>query len=237
LRGLIRITVLALCFAGLVSSCGGGDGDDSPELSGTWFGTMEDGQLNLHTIAFAISGTSITAIVRDGVVTGRTGAIIHQSGQAWMFVLNDQTEGAFFVDASATHATFADEEFSFGVLQKGAASLGTYAATDINGSWSGSSAETDFQTAFQVASSAACDMADAVDCMVTSSAGTSSVTFGGSFNTTFGRWTGSYTGPAVGQSGTVHAFISPDKQFVGAWACDNPNQDWPGDCAFSAWRR
>lgn len=184
-----------------------------------------------------ISGTNITAIAIDGASTGQTGTITRESAQVHSFSLSDGVVGGFFVDASSTHAAFADDDFNFGVVQKGAASLPTFSYTaDLVAVWSGISVETDFDIFAQGNSSANCALAATVDCIVTTVPRTSSVNFSPGFNATFGRWGGVYTaaGPITGN---VSAFLSADKTFAAAWACEDPDQFWPGDCIFSAWRR
>ena len=139
-----HVRIVALCFFPvLFASCGGGgDGGPppptAPDMTGTWFGTVEDPNSAMHTTSVTISGTSITEIRVDGlVVPGRTGTIAQRSAQVFAFTLNDGTKGGFFLDPSLAHAAFVDDEFNFGVVQKGATVVPTYANADINGSWSG----------------------------------------------------------------------------------------------------
>ena len=241
--------LLALCFAALLASCGGGGGDGGggggtpppAGMSGTWFGTLEDADVALWTASITIAGGAITQVLQNGVDTGLTGTVTQQSTGVMRYTLTDGSgsiAGVFLVDASLTHMAFADEGANFGVLQKNASSpLPSYVYnTDLNGAWTGMGLLTDFTSFFTEASStASCAFSSpTVTCTVTNPAGTFPTTLSGAFDTTFGRWTGTYTGPTNGSSNVL---LSADKTFAAAWACDNPDQFWPDDCAFYALHR
>jgi len=232
-----HLRFVALCFCTvLVAACGGGgDGGPpppptAPDMTGTWLGTLEDPNALMHTTSVTISGTSITEIRVNGLVTGRTGTVtMSPNAQVFVFTLNDGTKGAFFLDSNLTHAAFVDDEFNFGVVQKGASAVPTYADADINGSWSGiAGTTTDFNNFSIDSSTANCTHPT---CTVTDSSGPNTVTFG-SVDTTFGRWQSisSTTGALVA------AFLSPDKQFAGTYAC-NGFAGFPGTCEFTAWKK
>ena len=239
--------LLALCLAVLLTSCGGGgggggDGGGTPPpaaLSGTWFGTLEDASLSLFAVSITISGGAITQVLQNGVNTGLTGTVTQQSAEVMRYTLTDGVDtlsGTFLLHAD-THIAFADDGLNFGVLQKNAGSLPTYVYnTDLNGAWTGTALLTDFTSFFTAAGATAnCAFSSpTVTCTVTNPSGTFPTALSGAFDATFGRWTGTYTGPTTGSS---NVFLSADKTFAAAWACDNPDQFWPDDCAFYALHR
>ena len=241
--------VLALLLAMLLASCGGGGGDGGgggtpppAGLSGTWFGTLEDADVQLFHYSVTISGGSITQVTKDGFNTGQTGTVSQQSPEVMRYtltagVVEPASSGVFLVHATLVHLAFADDAANFGVLQKNAVNLPTYGYdSDLNGAWTGMALQTDFSSFFAEASSTAtCAFSNpTVGCTVTNPSGTFNVTLSGAFDTTFGRWTGTYTGPT---NGDAAVFLSADKTFAAAWACDLPDQIWPDDCAFYALNR
>ena len=237
--------VAAVCFCvALLAGCGGGGGggdsgggappsNPATGLTGTWFGSMEDAALGMHTLRATISGTSITEVQLDNTITGQTGTITQssQSAQIYSFSLNDGTTGGFFLDTAAAHAAFLDTDDSFGVLQKGATSLPTFTNADLAGSFSGivvtvTANLSSFTTA---TSSATCTSTTTTSCSVTDSGGTTSASFQSTVNTT-GRFLGSIPG------GIVRAFLSADKAFGGTYSCPN-GSSFPAGCEFTAWRK
>lgn len=239
-----RLRIAALCFSTvLLASCGGGGGDGggspppppAPDLTGTWFGTLEDFNFVMHTFSVTISGTSITEVRVDNLNNAKTGTITPRSAQVVAFTLQDGTlsppsTGGLFLDSSATHAVFVDDEFNFGVLQKGATALPSYVNADIDGSWSGVVVTTtDLNNFSTAASSATCTHPN---CTVTDSGGPSTVPFL-DVNPTFGR----YQSSGLSSTGAaVAAFLSPDKLFGGSYACTS-FAGFPGTCEFTAWRK
>ena len=223
-----HLRIAALCFCTLLfASCGGGGGGGDPappppNLTGTWFGTLEDPNSMMHTTSVTISGTSITEIRVDNLVTGQTGTITQRSAQVFAFTLNDGTKGGLFLDSLAAHAAFVDDDFNFGVVQKGATFVPTYANTDINGSWSGIVVTTtDFNNFSTAPSSATCTHP-------TCGTGGETVTLGAV--DALGR----YLGSSAPSGAFVAAILSPDKQFGGTYACDAA---FPAGCEFTAWRK
>lgn len=239
----------ALFLGTLALGCGGGGGGGSSnpapinggditvdQLTGTWFGTLEDDVGGMHLVEVTVSGSSITSIVVDGTPQNNTGTIAKESTQVFSYILSDGTEGGFFIDPSATYLAFVNDWFEFGVLQKGATALPAYTANDLNGSWSGVTVLTDFITFTQYTSSANCA---SLTCNATASNGVSSTaSFNGPFDASYGRWMGTYTNSAS-SNGQVNGFLSPDKQFAGTWACDTQGGfiEFPDGCDFSAWKR
>ena len=136
------VKVLILVFAFFLSSCGGGGGDGSSTpaglplsaLAGTWSGTLEDPSEVMHALSVTVGGSgNITQILVDGTDGGTTGTITKVGASVFGIVFSDSSEGGFIADASGTHAGILDDQFSFGVLQKGAGALPAYMAADIAG--------------------------------------------------------------------------------------------------------
>jgi hypothetical protein len=93
---------------------------------------------------------------------------------------------------------------------------------------------TDFSSFFtEAAATATCAFSTTLTCNVTDPSGTFNVDLAGAFDAR-GRWQGTYTGPT---NGDANVFMSADKTFAAAWACDLPDQFWPDDCAFYALHR
>ncbi|MCW8956617.1 MAG: hypothetical protein OQL09_07015 [Gammaproteobacteria bacterium] len=232
-RHLVLISLLLFLTACINDSDNGGG---SSELAGDWYGTMEDSSLIMHTLSVSVnSDNSITSIYADGTNIGLSGTIAVEpsaiGAKLYNFVLSDATEGGFFADPSLTYIAYIDSDGNFGVLQKSAVSLPSYASSDIAGNWSGYSVELDsaLNLTDEYTSSAAVNISGyftSVDAYGTST---------GSFDvpdTSFGRYTGTYVNAY--ESGNVHAFLSADKQFAATWACWS---SWPSNCSFSAWTK
>jgi hypothetical protein len=248
LAALFSILLLAACGGG------GGGGDSAPPApppSGVWFGALEDPDSVMKTFEVTTSGLAITQIRINGTPTGQTGTLTPRSGNIFSFLLNDGTDGGFFLDAARTHAAFVDELFSFGVLQLNAASLPTFVHTDLNGSWSGQAITmaANFATFTAVASSATCSVPT---CTVTDPGGTTTATFSSDnftsnlvnefgqptgTGTQWGRWPGTHVSNSapIAPSGSMRAFLSADKTFAATWAC-NPSSALP-NCKFNSWNK
>ena len=236
---------LALSLVAILVGCGGGGGDGArpPPRGDLWFGTLEDADFELLALSVWIDGSEITEVRENGVTTGVTGTIGTPLGLVRPYSFTDGTvpalNGVFLVNLAGTHMAFADEGADFGVLQKGAAGLPVYSYADLIGSWSGRSVETDFAGSIsEVTSSMTCTapVATLICSIAISGSATLTAEFSGSFDPGFGRWEGLFTGPSA-ITGNISAFVSPDKTFVAAWACLDPDQIWPDDCIFSAWQR
>ena len=239
----MRKHAYALCLAALLAACGGGgDGDASPRGQ-QWSGTLEDAAFDLFAVAVWIDGSDITEVREDGVRTGVIGTVGPLAGLVRQYTVNDGVDainGVFLVSSAGTHMAFADEGLNFGVLQRGAASLSVYGYENLAGAWSGRSVETDFAGSIsEVTSSATCSTpAATLTCTITITGGVTLIAdfLSADFDSGFGRWQGVFTGPAS-STGSINAFLSPDKTFAAAWACLDPDQTWPDDCIYSAWQR
>lgn len=238
-----RAVVLAVATALGSAACSSGSDDSGSNsvLQGTWFGTQEQSDGTLVALSVDVSGSNnINGIVADGVNSGLTGSISPIQGRPGFYQINlsDGTEGGFFADPTSQYVVFLDEDLSVGVLQKGANSLPNAQADDLNGrSYEGLTVELtgslDIESVVQSQVSVAGDSNFAGDDVG-----------GGTFTSTspltltsamFGVWDATFdsTGPSGPASGSVRVFASPDKSFIGTWACAG---SIPGDCSISVWR-
>lgn len=240
---LCCIGVLLIVLAGCGGGGGGGDPAPAAPLSGAWFGAAEDETGQLHSVRLTVAGSRVTSFSVDGADLGGSGPLSQDDAQVYSSVLTfpaGQLQVVFFSDPGATHFVYLDNFFRFGVLQKDATTLPAYASIDINGTWSGISAFTDF-AGFQVdPSSAICIVGT---CSVTEVGDRMTEAFTQGFDSVFGRWLGTSviklpTGPDVDK--ISRAFVSPDKKFAGVWRClvgAAGDILFPGKCTYSAWRK
>lgn len=243
-----RFIAAAVLFLAL-SSCGGGSGGGSglsagggtpQQINGAWFGTLQDTFGNLHTYLVTIAGGVVTEIQIDGVVEmdgGQvlTGTITKDSDVLYSLTLSDGTEAAFIVDVTISYATFVDDVFNFGVVEKDVVGLPGYVDTDINGDWSGVTVETDFTISTEVTSIASCVALPT--CNVTSGGVDSVITvaFFPDVVINSAQWVGTFV-ENPGDTGDVRVMLSLDKQFAASYACVDVLL-FPTDCGFSAWVR
>jgi len=189
----------------------------------------------MHELSVTVGGSgNITQILVDGTDQGTTGTITKVGANVFGVVFSDASEGGFIADASGTHAGILDDQFSFGVLQKGAGALPVYAAADIAGTWSGYGVLLDAN--FDVTQTFASSATIANDATRTFTGSDIGGAFSGSFPSDphiLGRWQGTFIQGST--PGVVSAFLSVDKTFAATWACDGIN--FPADCSFSAWNR
>jgi len=215
----------------MVFSCGGGGGGDEEgssagNLQGTWFGIIDNLQGTLQEFSVQIDSDGNVVDVRiGGVSSGNTGYINDDWDENLFHVIyttgNTLQGGVMIVDDGYRYATFADGNLYIGVLEKGAASLPSYAASDIVGSYSGGAYE------FTQDSSGTYNWeGDAISLTVDNSldfSGNSpSGGFSGEFNMTlrdptYGGYTGTMDVPAI-DTFDIMALVSPDKNFVAAYA-------------------
>lgn len=135
-RTKTRSIALGLALIG-VAACGGGGGSSSSgssALAGTWVGSemLADSGLAMVELRIVVnSKNKITSILIDKVDQGGGGSITPHPSEKGIYdvLLDDGTEGGFFLDATGKYAVFVDEEHNFGVLQKGASGM---AIPDLN---------------------------------------------------------------------------------------------------------
>jgi hypothetical protein len=231
----------------VLAACGGGGGTAAPAgaqagpLAGAWYGAAEDETGQLHSIGLTIGDSRVTSFAVDGADFGGSGPLSRDDAHVFSAALTfptGQLQVIFFADAAGTHVVYLDNFFRFGVLQKNATALPAYASIDINGTWKGISAFTDFARYQWDASSAICIVGT---CSVTEVDDRLTEAFTGGFDSVFGRWLGSSVvklpaGPDVNK--VSRAFVSPDKTFAGVWRClvgADGSVLFPGKCSYSAW--
>lgn len=228
------------------------------QLTGTWFGTFDPkGSMQAMEIAIDASA-NITDIKLEGTSTDLTGTITKASEapRTFRFVLKNKntppdtvSEGMLLADPTGTYLVFLNGYFDFGVVQKGATALPTYAKADVEKTWSGdtltatlnSDPQPGFATIAQKSSNGPCtsDTPTASKCTITVSGGVSRAVTSLTQDGPRGRWGGNYADtPQSGspQNGTIKVYLSPDKAFAGVWACQNPDTGFPGTCDFSSWK-
>ena len=237
-------------LAAVLAGCGGGGGGGAAAggaqagpLAGAWFGAAEDETGQLHSVRLTIAGSRVTSFEVDGADFGGSGPLGQEDAQVYSAALTfpqGQLQVILFADPAGAHFVYLDNFFRFGVLQKNATTLPAYASIDINGTWSGISAFTDFAQYQSDASSAICIVGT---CSVTEKDDRMTEAFTQGFDSVFGRWLGTSviklpTGPDVNK--ISRAFVSPDKKFAGAWRClvgAAGDVLFPNKCTYSAWGR
>lgn len=231
---------LAATAATLVA-CGGGSGNKDSfsvgvtveQLSGTWTGSLEDSGGVLHTLSVTIAAGSVTQVLVDGGDLAQTGTVTKASDALFSVVLGS-AETRLFIDTTATHAVFVDENFNFGVIEKDAAApLPVYTLDDSNGDWAGRTLTTDFSAYTVFASSGACLNQT---CSNVGNGVTASMDLSGPFDGVVGNWTGTYSIVSPTESGDVSLLMSDDMNFVGFYQCPTTALS-VSDCRFSAWVR
>jgi len=246
------LKLAAAFLAAALVGCGGGGGGGSTggvtgvrgqtgPLAGDWFGAAEDETGQLHSVRMNIDGSRVTSFEVDGADAGGSGPLGQGDAQVFSASLTfpeGQVQVILFADPAGTHLVYLDNFFRFGVLQKNATALPAYASININGTWSGISAFTDFAQYRWDPSSAICIVGV---CSVTEVDDRLTESFTQGFDSVFGRWLGTsviklQTGPDVNK--VSRAFVSPDKTFMGVWRClvgVNGTVLFPNKCTYSAW--
>ena len=218
-----------------------GDGVSLADLAGTWYGVQEDPFGALDTISVTIDGSgNITQILIGGSDSGVTATVtkLPDHDQVFSYLDSEGTEGGFFVDASARHAAFVDEDFYFVVVEKGASSLPSYAFTDIVEGWSGYGFALDSNLDISEKWTSSATVASDYTFSGSNSIGEN---FNGSFTTydsTYGGYYGEFSN-SQGGSGPVACYLSPDKSFAASWAMDTSGTSpiFPEDVSFECWNK
>lgn len=268
-----RNVLLSLFFATTVVACGGGGGgggDDggSPgtnpgnnppgvpdvtleQLNGTWLGTFDAGG-NVRTMQLTAENGRITGISLNGTPTNLSGPItkVANTPRAFTFELRNAandlvSSGTLLVDAGGSHLAYLDRFFSFGVIQKGATAVPTYAQGDLNNAFPSGDVFTtnaEFTTFTQRRTSSTCTAANATttQCEVTITGGPARAAAQLTLDNPAGRYLGTYTDtPSTGapSNGTTRVYLSPDKTFAAVWNCVNFSTGFPATCDFSTWKR
>jgi len=209
-----------------------GNGDVDPiaplGLDGTWGGIAEDINYDMGTISATVEGRSITRFSIDGVDQNQTSLITPIASDVFSYRTSDEINGGMIVDPSKSYGVIVNEQWEFGVVQKGAsAPYGSATVVDLDGSWSGffvslfdseyfrypASAECSSGICVTTATGPAVNLQGAIIDDVTGVQSTatfvhrSTLAFDGEFSNTRGG------------SGVSTGFLSKDKRFLGAYAC------------------
>ena len=258
---------IVIFFAMTAFGCFHDDEDKSVDVSiinGTWFGIEEDvnngGELN--KIRFTILNGRITLVEREDQATMTMvdqkiiGSVTAKTATTWSYTLSDDTDtvGGFYVDTSATHLTFLDDQFKFGVMEKAATDdpERVYVDNDSAANWSG------FSVNVQNGSMLAIDNFGSniqieMDTLAFVGADAIQSVTGGDFagnlslnDAMKGRYVGNWTNPLVidtPPSGSLVSYMSADKTFLAARLC-LPFITPPGNgvpnlelCSFAAWSK
>jgi len=246
-RGLVmKRSVLVIGVSLLVSfiyfGCGGGgDDEESPvaNLQGTWLGVVEDSAGELKEIIITVdSSGAIVDVQFDGKPTGDTGHINEDWDENLFHVFYDDnpgntnplSRGWMIVDDSYRHATYADRNLYKGVLEKGAASFPSYAASDIVGNYPvGGAYEFEQEDPSDPSSSwnwGGEFISMTVNNNLAFSGNSQTDPFSGGFDApldlpNYGRYAGTLTRDVIPPiTMDITALVSPDKTYVAAYAKD-----------------
>lgn len=210
-------------------------------LEGVWYGVYADANSYLHTLEISMNSKGdIYSLLIDGVSTHDTGKVKKEGKYNFSYALSDSSVGGFLADSAGQHMGFLAEDYSYGVLQKGATGLPTFSATDITSAWKGYTVEVDYNLA--VVKSYSSDVSISTNGDFSGSQNNS--TFSGNlyeFSTTHGYWAGGWSDDE-GNSGNAVVWLSADKTFAASWGClsgyasdyDIYDAEY---CSFSMWNR
>jgi len=132
---------------------GGGGGSVGPALTvfeGDWFGPGDDGALAPFTIGLTMdSSGGLSTYERDGspVLLTTPATFVVEDASSARITFADMTEGGLFWDDGVEHILFVDTwTEAVAVVEKNAAVLPSYVASDGVGSWTGYAYAFDFGT-------------------------------------------------------------------------------------------
>lgn len=232
------ILILAIGIAAgttFAYSCGGGGGGGSDpggqaNLEGTWVGWIEDDKGNIEEFSLEVDGSgNVFEVKINGISTGDTGHINEDLDESLFHVLYDTgtplSHGIMIVDPQYSYATYGDwgafgfSDYYYGVLEKGAAWIPAYAASDIVGSYpvGGAYDFNDGSGAWEGE-----DIAMTVNPDLTFSTNQQGFISGGFDPSFFDSNHGRYAGTLTNTGGTmdITAFISPDGTAMAAFVKD-----------------
>lgn len=224
---VIGVTLIA---SFMILGCGGGGDDEASSvgnLAGTWLGVIDDLSGTLEEFSVQIDGAgNVVDVMIGGSSTGNIGYINEDWDENLFHVRytagSTLQGGVMIVDSAYRYATFADGNLYIGVLEKGAASLPSYAASDIVGNYDGGAYEFVDSAGTWNWEGDAISMTTNND--LTFSGNSPSGAFFGEFNApafipNYGHYAGSMdVPPAPMRTMDITALVSPDKNFVAAYA-------------------
>ncbi len=243
------VAIFALGAVLFLVACGGGGSGSLSNLAGTWYGNY-DNSGTARTLSVTVSSSnSITSVSVDGTDQGLTGSISNVQSNLYSYILykgsafND--EGGFLVDAAKKHAGFLSSVGDFGVVEKGGSTAAiTYTVADLDGTWSGYTISLDNLGNITNYDDTSTVTVDGVDGSFTGSnaSGAFANAVGGELavlNSSHGAYEGLYDDATGISGGYVQVWISPDKTFAAAYACDPAWGTSPRNglsvCTYSSW--
>lgn len=240
MKRILSVLCIAAALCLPLAGCGGDSGGDDPpaltpaSFAGSWFGERNDDYGTPFTFQIDVdSAGNITNIYINGSAQNVTGTITADPGYSNLFdfQLSDTTVGYLMPDGTAGHLVYVDQWWYFGVLQKNATSLPSYADTDVIGAWSGYTLQTNSD--FSPVDAAASNVTVASDWTF------SGTGLGGGFTGNIpSSWApdfGAFKGTLNADEIMIH--LSPDKMFAGGFTCGSMlYQTFPA-CAFYVWAK
>jgi hypothetical protein len=237
MRRFAVVLAVSMAVPLVFMACGGGVGPDLAEFLGIWFGPGDDRTDTPFPVEVTMDGSGgISDYEIDGIT--ETDAIpatfVVEDASSARITFDDMSEGGLFWDDAVDHLLFVDPIIDvFAVLEKNAAALPAYAASDAVGTWAGFAYVPDGAGDFDKESPVVLNVANDLSFSGTDPTNTP---FTGSFNAalfdgTHGMYIGTVDGPPVEES--IRIFLSPDMTFSGGilWEPDVTTV-WPDDYIF-----
>ena len=253
------LKIVSIIFASvLVANCGGGSdggggggggdggGDTKPNLSGNYFGSIEQSG-DMKTIEVTISGDQVTSAKFDGVESAYR-ATITNGTHLNTFGLADNTGGfgGFIRSTDGNHYAFVSESdtpgsFDIGILTRNATGpLPSFSLNDYEGSWTGTditlTSDIDI-VSYSAISTTVAPLAGGTTRAVSGTGleGAFSGQLSGFTNATFGVVTSSVSDDSEDFSNAnVTTIMSTDKMAVAQYACvDAQTTHSFNNCSFS----
>lgn len=210
-------------------------------LDGTWGGIAEDIDYDMGTISATVEGRSITRFLIDGIDQRQTSSIAAVQSDVFEYLTSDGIRGGILADPSKSYGIIVNEQWDFGVVQKGAsAPYGSATVVDLNGSWSGFFVSLFNDEYFRYSVTAECNSGTCVTTATGPAVNRQGVIVeditGVQSTSSFGHretlaFDGTFTNTRGG-SGVAAGFLSKDKEFLGVYACQDSME--LEECEFGA---
>lgn len=243
--------ILAFSFALVAMGCGvdfaapvASGGSNPNILAGTWNGSIEmpAGTQNVVDVSIQFDNQGqVASMATGGTDWGVVGTVSGVPGESRLFIITladgagTLTQVGLYTDGSFKHAGWVDEDLNVAVIEKnGQLPPGTYVDSDL---WGNTTARiVNIDAGFNITGTTTSNVGIYSDNSVFGY-DTELGNFTGTLNVVDpanGFATGSYDAPDVGITGGVlSAILSPDKSFVGSYAC-SPTVAF-GNCGFRVW--
>ena len=233
----------------IVLCAGCGDDDGVVDLSGTWFGAIENPNvpLALGTVQMEVSGDQVMTVVSSGIDRNVVGTIEFVRGRfhriGFIDLVNgDEWNAGLIVSGDGAHAVLLDDVFNIGPIERDATSLPVYSLSDFDMTASGVvvTLTDDFEVNETGGSRVTCSNRPNIPtCAGTDIFGEFNATFS-VVDGSFGRWIGTFnrTGgdAAAGtDDSTTTVLLSPDRRFAAGWACRPNGTAFFAGCSLYGW--